>query len=66
MFSILMTHLTLAFRYIHGRPNSRLIWAGYAHVGLAVPGKAGSWQKESKVIILIIIACIHLNFLRFD
>ncbi|BBH07101.1 Rhamnogalacturonate lyase family protein [Prunus dulcis] len=28
--------------------NKRLIWASSAYVGLAAPGNAGSWQKESK------------------
>ncbi|XP_015890516.4 uncharacterized protein LOC107425105 [Ziziphus jujuba] len=31
-------------RYIH----NKLIWGGFAYVGLAAPGDVGSWQKESK------------------
>ncbi|XP_065875155.1 uncharacterized protein [Euphorbia lathyris] len=31
-------------RYI----NERLMWAGFAYVGLADPGEVGSWQTQSK------------------
>lgn len=29
--------------------NERLMTAGSAYIGLALPGEAGSWQMENKV-----------------
>ncbi|KAF3439170.1 hypothetical protein FNV43_RR17445 [Rhamnella rubrinervis] len=40
----LASQLLIRDRYIH----KKLIWGGYAYVGLAAPGDVGSWQKESK------------------
>lgn len=42
---MLMYYIGSVYRYIY----NKLIWGGSAYVGLAAPGDAGSWQKESKV-----------------
>lgn len=47
-FSEFFSSSFIFFRYI----NKKAVPAYFAYVGLASPGEAGSWQRESKVSVL--------------
>lgn len=45
--------------------GGRFLYASSAYVGLALPGPAGSWQRESKARIYILTMPFYITTLKF-
>lgn len=60
---IVAGRLLVQDRYIRG---GRFLYADSAYVGLALPGPAGSWERESKVSLVIESCISHLGLSILD